>query len=561
MNSLSVEAIFPAVGQDSVELFMAVWTPGSYLVREYSRHLDSIAAKDETGRDLALEKTRKNRWRVSTAGANEIHLHYRVYCHEMTVRSNWVEEEFALINGAPTFVALVDQLHQQHDLQFELPERWTRSLTGLPAASNGKPHHYTAPDYDTLVDSPVLLGNPAVYDFEVDGIPHCLVNEGEGGVWDGPKSSADVQRIVRHHRDLWGGLPYEKYVFLNLVTAGLAGGLEHKNSVCMMASRWATRTRKAYSQWLSLVSHEFFHVWNVKRLRPVELGPFDYENENYTQGLWVAEGFTDYYGDLAVKRAGLITQEEYLSGPLSEAIHNLQTTPGRLLQPLQLSSYDAWIKLYRPDENSVNTAMSYYTKGHVVAWLLDAKIRRSTNSAKTLDDLMRLAFQRFSGGRGYTQAEIMSAAEEVAGTSLRNFFHSYVETAQDLDYSEALAWFGLRWKMPALTSQKTSLGAITKVEEGRLMIIRIPDGTTAAGSGLNAGDEIIALDDYRVRPEALAERLEQYQPGANISVLVARREKLMRFSLALEAEPHKWELEVSLDTTDEQTAHRTAWLS
>ena len=269
-----------------------------------------------------------------------------------------------------------------------LPPGWKTSVTGLPAAADQKPHHYVAADFDTLVDSPLYAGSPAIYEFQVDGVAHYLVNEGEGGLWDGPRSARDVEAIVRAQKAFWGSLPYEKYVFFNLLTES-GGGLEHKNSTVLMASRWATRTRSSYLSWLNLVSHEFFHTWNVKRMRPVELGPFDYESEVYTPSLWVAEGITSYYDRLLVRRAGLCSVEEYLAGdppaPSSDSdkptndIERLQTTPGRLVQPLEASSFDAWIKFYRRDENTPNTGTSYYVKGAVVGFLLDAKIRRATD--------------------------------------------------------------------------------------------------------------------------------------------------------------------------------------
>ena len=240
--------------------------------------------------------------------------------------------------------------------------------------------------------------------FEVDGIPHSLVNEGEGGLWDGLSAARDVEKIVRAHRHMWGFLPYDQYVFFNMITEA-GGGLEHKNSTLLMTSRWHYRVRKDYLAWLSLVSHEFFHVWNVKRLRPVELGPFDYENEVYTKNLWTAEGITSYYTELGVRRAGLCTQDEFFER-LSSLIERLQTTPGRLVHPLEMASYDAWIKFYRNDENSPNTTISYYTKGAVVAWLLDAKIQAATGGAKSLDDVLRLAYTRYAGEYGFTREDV-----------------------------------------------------------------------------------------------------------------------------------------------------------
>src|SRR5580658_5123785 len=300
-----VEAEFPAGGQPSVELFMPVWTPGSYLVREYSRNVEDVKGPG------AVTKTRKNRWRIETGGAATVRITYRVYCREMSVRTNWVEDSFALLNGAPTFMTLVGGLARPHEVTLALPAAWKTTMSGMDEVPGGVPHHYRAPDYDTLVDSPILAGNPAVYRFEIDGIPHYLVNQGEDGVWDGPRSAADAEKIVRQNRELWGSLPYKKYVFLNLLTE-VGGGLEHRNSVCMMTSRWATRTRRGYLGWLDLAAHEYFHAWNIKRLRPVELGPFDYEKENPTRSLWIAEGITDYYAPLTLRRAGLSSTQEFL---------------------------------------------------------------------------------------------------------------------------------------------------------------------------------------------------------------------------------------------------------
>ena len=267
-------------------------------------------------------------------------------------------------------------------------------------------------------------------------------------MWDGPRSAKDVATIVREQRKFWGQLPYDKYVFMNLIVES-GGGLEHKNSTVLMTSRWATRTAKAYRSWLELVSHEFFHVWNVKRLRPVELGPFDYENEVHTKSLWVAEGLTEYYGRLLLRRAGLETVESFLAGdpatkpgePPTE-IAALQLTPGRMVQPLESASYDAWIKFYRPDENSRNTAVSYYTKGAVVGFLLDAQIRRATSGAKSLDDVIRLAYDKYSGEHGFTSEEFRALASEVAGADLSGWLTTALETVEELDFAPALDYYG-----------------------------------------------------------------------------------------------------------------------
>jgi predicted metalloprotease with PDZ domain len=566
----------PAGGSPEVELMMAVWTPGSYLVREYARHLEDISAKSADGKPLALAKVRMNRWRVQAAGAGEVIVSYRVYARTMSVQGNWVDSSFALLNGAGTFLTLAGPSARPHEVTLVLPDAWKASVTGLPAAAGRQPHRYVAADFDTLVDSPIYAGNPALYEFQVDGVPHYLVNEGEGGLWDGPRSARDVEAIVRAQKAFWGSLPYEKYVFFNLLTES-GGGLEHKNSTVLMASRWATRTRPSYLSWLNHVSHEYFHTWNVKRLRPVELGPFDYENEVYTPSLWVAEGITSYYDRLLVRRAGLCSVEEYLAGdppsPGSDTdkttndIERLQTTPGRLVQPLEASSYDAWIKFYRRDENTPNTGTSYYVKGAVVAFLLDAKIRKATAGKKSLDDVMRLAYARYSGPTGFTAEQFRALAQEVAGIDLASWFRRALETTEELDYAEMLDWFGLRFGKDEKKNgngnkpPKAWLGLVAKNEDGRLMVNQVKRGTPGHEAGFNVGDEILAIGDDRIPPDQWSKRMEFFRPGDKVSVLISRRDRLRRIDATFGQEPpRQWTLEPNPEASAEQKAHRKAWI-
>jgi predicted metalloprotease with PDZ domain len=557
---VDVEASLPTASQPAIDVMMAVWTPGSYLVREYSRNVEGVTARGPGGGALPVIKTVKNRWRVTTGGAPRVTVSYRVYSREMTVRNNWVDADFAMLNGAATYVTLAERGPRPHEVTLKLADGWQTSITGMRDAPDGAPNHYVAPDFDTLVDSPIVAGSPSIHRFEVAGKPHFLVNIGEGGVWDAPRSVGDVTRIVETTQRLWGSLPYDKYVFFNILTGG-GGGLEHRNSVMMMASRWATSRHDAYVSWLSTVSHEYFHLWNVKRLRPVELGPFDYEHEVYTRSLWIAEGITDYYGDLILRRAGLTTDGEYLA-QLSGTIRSLQTTPGRLVQPVETASFDAWIKEYRRDENSPNVAISYYTKGALVGFLLDARIRHATNGAKSLDDVMRLALERYSGRSGYSPAQFRQAASEVAGQDLGAWFVRALETTEELDYTEALEWLGLQFAPAHGGGGPAWLGPRTAVENGRLFITELRRGTPTYGSGLNVGDEILGIDDFRITGDQLATRLQAYRPGQRVSVLVSRREGLRRVNVTLgEEPPDRWRLQVAPGGGPGQAQHRAAWLS
>ena len=558
---VSVEASVPTAGRPQVELMMAVWTPGSYLVREFARHVEAVTARTSTGEPLAVEKSRKNRWRVSTGGADRIVVSYLVYAREMSVRTNWIEADFAILNGAPTFLTLADDdTARPHDVTLELPTGWSRSLTGLSSRTDRGPHAYRAADFDTLVDSPIVAGNPAVYEFVVDGTPHLLVNLGESGVWHGPQSAQDVETITREIFRMWGVMPYDRYLFLNMITEA-GGGLEHRNSALLMSSRWATASRRSYLRWLGLVSHELFHAWNVKRLRPIELGPFDYENETHTESLWVVEGLTSYYGDLGVHRAGLSTVEEYLEA-LSRPIRGLQTTPGREVQPVAVASYDAWIKYYRADENSPNSSVSYYTKGAVIGFLLDMRIRAATEGAKTLDDVMRLAYARFSEAHGFTPAEFRATAQEVAGMDLSAWFTWALDTTEELDYAEALDWLGLEFADQSEDEELGWVGLVTRSPSGRLLVSQVPRDTPAHDAGFNVDDEILAIGDHRVRANQWNERITLTPPGSQISVMISRRGALRRLPVVVGTQPtNQWDLQPVEEASHAQERHRKAWLT
>ena len=561
-NTFEVEARVPTEGREAIELMMPVWFTGSYLVREPARNVEELSASTPDGKALAVEKSRKNRWRIASAGAPEVVVRYRLYARDLSVRANFVDSSFAMINGAPTFLTLAESPPRRHEVTVAPPGFWSVAVSPL---AEGRAIRFDAPDYDALIDAPLYLGNAQVLQFVVAGRPHMLLNEGGEGTWDGPLSMADTAAVVRETVALWGSAPYPRYVFFNLLTE-TGGGLEHRDSTVLMSSRYRLRTREGHLDWLSLVSHELFHAWNVKRLRPIALGPFDYESEVYTRDLWIAEGWTSYYADLLVARAGLMSRKEYLKR-LSEDIERLETVPGRLVQPLADASYDAWIKFYRRDENSDNTAVSYYTKGAIVGFLLDARIRRATGGTKSLDDVMRRAYELYSGERGYRSEEIRAVASEVAGTDLGGWFAETVDTAGELDYREALEWYGLIFKEPEQKEEEKDelpaawLGAETKIEDGRLVVTEVKRGTPAHAAGVNVDDELLAIDDVRIPPEELDERLKAHRPGEQASLLLARRQRLLRVQATFGEKPkNRWKLAESPDATPEQKARLEAWL-
>ncbi len=561
-HMLEVRALLPTAGAEELELFMATWTPGSYLVREFARHVEGFSATSLEGTALEWSKRTKNRWIVESAGSDPIVVQYRVYANELTVRTNFVDDELASLNGAATFITPVGHTGG-FDVALELPEGWQVVTALSPVGDSGT--RFSSVDFDELIDCPIVAGTPRLYPFEASGVPHLLANFGEGPLWNGERSAEDVAQIAEIQQRFWGVIPYERYTFLNLITGG-RGGLEHKTSTLMLADPLATRDREDYLDWLGLVSHEFFHTWNIKRLRPAVLGPFDYEAERYTTSLWIAEGLTSYYDDLLLSRANLMNRAEYLER-LSAQIRAVQTTPGRHVQALSEASFDAWIKYYRPDENSVNTAISYYRKGAVVGFLLDAEIRRRNRGQRSLDDVMRRSFELYAGDQGYTEEQWRQTASEVAGFDLTPFFEMAVDGTGELEYADALDYYGLAFGAvadePEDGSGEGDAEPYLGVELEGATIAAVLRGTPGDAAGLSPGDEIVAVDGFRVQSGDVASLLRVHGAGASVVLLIARRGRIreLRATLGTAPDPETWSLHVVEPLTAVQQAALTSWLS
>jgi predicted metalloprotease with PDZ domain/catechol 2,3-dioxygenase-like lactoylglutathione lyase family enzyme len=444
---LEVQSLIPADGRETIELMMSMWTPGYYRIENYANEVQNFSAQLPTGEPLTFDKPAGNRWRINTQGEPTVLVSYRLVCERGSVSRNYVGESYAVICGGPTYTTLVREIDRPHEVRLNLPAQWGDSATGLDPSPTGFAHHYFAKDFDTLMDSPIAVGELSTHSFEVAGVRHYLVDMGEPQAlanWNGEQVAAELAKMVQETRNFWGFLPFDRYFFLNKLSRG-GGGLEHLNSTLIHTApqRLTPRSRL---RWLNFVAHEYFHAFNVKRLRPIELGPFDYERARRTSGLWVAEGLTNYFNSLIVARSGLATSEQYL-GTMSGHIRQLQRAPGRLKQSLAASSLETWTgEGFGP--RASDSTISYYVKGPVVGFLLDARIRRATNGVRSLDDAIRLAYERYSGERGYTEEEFLQVCQEVAGMDLTEFFAKALFSTEELDYSEALDWFGLCFAPP-----------------------------------------------------------------------------------------------------------------
>ncbi|HJS24080.1 MAG TPA: PDZ domain-containing protein [Pyrinomonadaceae bacterium] len=516
-----------ASGPQEERLVMPVWTPGSYMVREFARNVQDFAATDAANQSLKWEKTNKNTWRIVTNGAREWHARYRVYANELSVRTSELNSNHAFWNNANILMYLEGFLKSPSTVRVVAPDVW-KVATGLPAVL-GQKNTFRAENFDVLYDSPFEVSNFKTLIFNVKGVAHRIVIDGEGN-YDPERMRRDVQKIVETQVELMGGeIPYRDYTFILHLRADAGGGLEHLNSTALGYPRFGFRIetgdratssapitaaapQRDYRGFLSLVSHEFFHLWNVKRIRPDALGPFDYTQENYTKNLWVAEGITDYYADLTLRRADLVSENEFL-GATVRSIQSLQNTPGRLEQSVEESSFDSWIKFYRPDENSLNSQISYYDKGAILGLLLDLEIRKRSNGAKSLDDVMRYLYAEFfKKDRNYSPLDFQKASELIAGTSLEEFFNRFVRGTEELDYNSAFEAVGLRLDTNAppgsnAVADRAFFGADVTQEEDRLMVRRVYAGSPAYEQGLNAGDQIVALDNMRVTSSFFNTRL------------------------------------------------------
>lgn len=441
-KTFNVQVQVPTGNRPSVDLMMAIWSPGFYGLQNYSERVSAFEAKAADGTSLEVSNPSVSRWTVATGGRPTFTASYTVAAPRGSNLGNGVTDTGAVIIGPATYITLVEPsgTPRRADVRLELPAGWKGSMTSLDAAPDGQPNHYVAPDYDVLADSPILAGaDLTTTPFTVSTIQHYWTYLGHAE-WDGRDAAKLLTPLIEEHIRFWHGLPYRKYAFLNIVIDGRGGsGVEHLNSVAITTTGKAPVTPQARFREAAFLSHEYFHAMNVKRLRPVELGPFDYEHAPVTTGLWVAEGLTSYFGDLLVARSGVGSSADYLEFE-SRHITDLQTKqPGRLVQTLEQASAQMFDKI--PAERKVD----YYVKGPVVGLVLDAHIRRLTNDKKSMDDVMRLEYRRWSGAHGYTEEEFDRTVSDAAGADVSAFLHRLIATTEEVDYTEMLDWFGLRF--------------------------------------------------------------------------------------------------------------------
>ncbi len=517
---------------DYTDVKMPVWAPGSYLIREFERHVEGLQANAAAGQPLRVEKQDKNTWRVFHPRQPDFRVSYRVYAFELSVRTSFVDADHGYANGSSVFLYPAENKDLGSTLTVQPAAGWATVSTALRAAG-GAAFTYAAANYDELVDSPLEIGNHKVLNFTANGTPHQVAMFGQYQ-GDDARIVAEMKKVVEEAHRVVGQNPLDHYLFIvhNLERGG--GGLEHLYSTTLEVGRHVYETPAGMESFLGLVAHEYFHLWNVKRIRPQALGPFDYDHENYTHLLWVSEGFTEYMANVLLTRAGYLDQTKYLT-KLAEQIARVENTPGNRVQSAAEASFDAWIRYYRPNENSNNSQISYYDKGEAIGAVLDLLIAEASRGEKHLDDVFRLLYAKYylTLHRGFSDTEFEDAVAEVAGRRFDDFFRNCVYGTQPLDYATALGYAGFALTSEALSPDAT-LGATIGNKGGKPVVTAVVRDGAAWRGGLSVNDEIVQVNGQALGDETL--RQLTGRPGGTEVRLRVRRDGLER-DVALVMQP------------------------
>lgn len=546
---VEVTSEFPVAGAEAI-LLMPSWTPGAYRIQDFAANLDRIAVTGPGGTPLPVSKVAKDAWRVTLSGQRRISVHYAVHAGELNVAASYASPEFTLLNGASVFLYTEASRAAPQRVEVQPGPGQGEVLTPLAPAADGA--GFIARDHDELIDSPIVVTDAAPALFQVDDHDYALVHVGEARLWDRQAVLDDVRAVISATNAFWGLIPFERryWIFNLLVETG--GGLEHDHGTVLMTSRWQTRKRSEYIKWLSLVAHEYFHAWNVRRLRPRSLARYAYRGEQYSGELWLAEGITSYYDDLLLSRARVVEPAEYLER-LALQLHVLEMTPGRRNLSLEGASLDAWIRHYQPDANSINSTVSYYTKGAVLGFALDTRLRSASNGRTTLDEVMRRMYRRW-GHEPYEREAFLQAVATEGGAAIADWLRPLLSTPRDPGIDEALDWYGLVLERKpgaatgeglAATPPAAGFGINWSTEHAALVVGAVVHGLAAAEAGVLPGDELLAIDDERVTRDNLEDRKQRLRPGERVEFLLARNQRLLRLPVVLgEARPAHYEIKV-----------------
>jgi len=513
---------------------MPIWAPGSYLAREFAKNLNLVTAKDENGKLLQVKKTDKNTWNVQKGKAKKVIVSYDVYAFELTVRTSFLDLTHGFVSGSGIFMYVEGKKDLSGTVVVNPYKDFTKITTALLPAKEGVTsdgiQEFQFKNYDHLVDCPIEIGNQEEFDFKAAGINHHVAIYGPGNQ-DIEQLKIDMANVVEAATGVFGQNPNDQYTFIIHNVVDGQGGLEHTNSTVLSVNRW-TYSGNDYKGFLKLVAHEYFHLWNVKRIRPVELGPFDYDNENYTSLLWVMEGFTSYYEKLILLRAGYYNDQEFI-GSMFGSLNYVEGSTGARVQPVSHASFDAWIKAYRPNENSSNTTASYYSRGSVIAIILDAMMIKESGGKQSLDNFMRHMYSKYfeDKQRGFSESEFNKELEDFIGVNLDDFYADFIDGTEIPDYNAYLSPVGL--DVSYVGQAVPDAGVSTRSSGGQVIVRNIRSDSAAEDAGLSVNDEIIGCNGYRVDNETFNAILNGLTAGESMEILFAREDQLFSTQLVM----------------------------
>jgi predicted metalloprotease with PDZ domain len=540
--------------EPSLDLILPVWRPGYYMIFDFASGVQDFAAFDGEGTSLRWAKTDKSTWHVETNRASAVHVRYNVYANESTMRTRGLNDEHAYVDGTAVFMYVHDYRQYPVTLLVHPYQGWH-----VTTALHGVDNRFTASSYDEFVDRPLEIGIQQDFSFQVDGVPHLLSMYGDGN-WNPDTLLRDFTTIVREVKAFWGEFPYTKYVFLVHCMAQAAGATEHGNSTIIQTTPFIFRDQKKYSRFLQTVLHEYFHTWNVKQLRPKGITPYDFTKENYSREFWIAEGTTSYYDELLMVRSGFMSAGQYLDS-IAAHIRDDRQRPGNLVQPVSEASFDVWVKHSRGTEQRYNAESDIYSKGANVSLLLDLRIRKRSSNKCSLDDVLRTMYKRFpSSGEGYTSQDFQSVAEECAGSSLRDFFDKYVYGTAPLPWEESLLTAGIELTQQD-TVKKPWVGFTLLDVGGRSRITTVVTGSPAEDAGIEVGDELLALNAFRINASDFVTRINEMTIGESVTLTVFRNDKLRTCRITLGHAPTPtYALSKIKNPTPDQRAIFESWL-
>jgi predicted metalloprotease with PDZ domain len=532
-----VEMILEGFKEKQLELKMPVWAPGSYLVREFSKNVNQVLAFDENKTAIKTIKTAKNTWQLQNASkGKKIIIKYEVYAFELSVRTSFLDLTHGFVSGSGVFMYV--NSHQQLPGQLEIIPYYEFKVisTALPLSpisiSGDGSKVFDFLNYDHLVDCPIEIGNQVEFQFMASGVKHTVAMYGDGN-FDIDKLKVDMPKVIEAETQVFGENPNKDYLFIVHNVVDGQGGLEHMNSTTLSVNRWSY-SGADYLGFLNLVAHEYFHLWNVKRFRPIELGPFDYDKENYTSLLWVMEGFTSYYDELIMRRAGLMSQEEFIS-KIQNSINYVEGSVGSRVQSVAHASFDAWIKAYRPNENSSNTTMTYYSRGQIIAAVFDLMIVDKYKGKKCLDDFMRYVYVKYAKElkRGITDQEFKQELEKFLEMDLTLFYAKYIDGTEIIPYAEYFSKVGI--DVIYSGSKKPSFGASVRQEGGNVIVKNVRSGSSAEMAGISVNDEIIACNGFRVNQGSLESTMNALKENEQVELLLSRDDVLFSVNVKIAA--------------------------